>query len=50
VLSRELNGFRGAHVHFMPALPRNDNGKMLRQETRERALAAARARGAAGRA
>jgi acyl-CoA synthetase (AMP-forming)/AMP-acid ligase II len=44
VLRSELAGYEGAHAHFMPALPRNDNGKMLRQETRERALSAARAR------
>jgi acyl-CoA synthetase (AMP-forming)/AMP-acid ligase II len=43
-LRSELAGYEGAHVHFTPALPRNDNGKILRQETRERALAAARAR------
>ena len=49
-LRSELAGYEGAHVHFMPAVPRNDNGKILRQETRERALAAARARARAGRA
>jgi len=31
VLQRELGGFPGVHVHYAPALPRNDMGKMLRQ-------------------
>jgi acyl-coenzyme A synthetase/AMP-(fatty) acid ligase len=31
VLQRELRGFPGVHVHYVPALPRNPMGKMLRQ-------------------
>jgi acyl-coenzyme A synthetase/AMP-(fatty) acid ligase len=44
VLLRELTGFPGAHVHFVPALPRNAMGKVLRLAAREQAFAAARAR------
>jgi acyl-coenzyme A synthetase/AMP-(fatty) acid ligase len=44
VLLRELTGFPGAHVHFVPALPRNALGKVLRLAARDQALAAARAR------
>lgn len=31
VLRAELHGFPGVHVHYAPALPRNANGKVLRQ-------------------
>lgn len=40
VLSPVLQGFPQAQVHFTPALPRNEMGKVLRQAARERALAA----------
>jgi acyl-coenzyme A synthetase/AMP-(fatty) acid ligase len=43
-LSRELTGFSGAHVHYVPALARNAMGKVVRLAAREQALAAARAR------
>jgi len=34
-LGRELGGFPGVHVHFVPALPRNDAGKLLRHKVAE---------------
>jgi acyl-CoA synthetase (AMP-forming)/AMP-acid ligase II len=41
VLRAELWGFPGVHVHYLPALPRNAMGKVLRQALTTR-LAAAR--------
>jgi acyl-coenzyme A synthetase/AMP-(fatty) acid ligase len=39
VLSQELRGFPRARVHFAAALPRNQMGKVLRQEVRAQAIA-----------
>jgi len=30
-LQREIEGYPGVHVHFVPALPRNDTGKIVRR-------------------
>jgi acyl-CoA synthetase (AMP-forming)/AMP-acid ligase II len=38
-LSREVAGFHKAYVHRTAALPRNPNGKLLRPEARQAALA-----------
>jgi acyl-CoA synthetase (AMP-forming)/AMP-acid ligase II len=41
-LGREVDGFPGVHVHFVPALPRNDAGKVLRNKVAEQLAAASR--------
>jgi acyl-CoA synthetase (AMP-forming)/AMP-acid ligase II len=40
VLRAELSGFPGVHVHYAPALPRNANGKLLRQAVTTQIIAA----------
>jgi acyl-coenzyme A synthetase/AMP-(fatty) acid ligase len=39
-LSREISGFGGVRVHFLPAMPRNAMGKIVRRELAQRLAAA----------
>jgi len=41
-LRAEIAGFPGVHVHFVPALPRNDAGKLLRSKVAAELAAVAR--------
>ena len=45
VLRAELSGFPGVHVHYVAALPRNANGKVLRQDVTLQLLAGRTATG-----
>jgi acyl-CoA synthetase (AMP-forming)/AMP-acid ligase II len=38
-INQELRGFHRAHVHYVAALPRNEMGKVLRQEIRAKVTA-----------
>src|SRR5262249_40315412 len=44
VAKTQLSGFPAAHFHFMPALPRNEMGKVQRFKLRQQLLAAGPAR------